>query len=215
VLNLVRWFGRWSSSLRNGRTPLDDQSPWISLAAIDYLESILHPEARVFEWGSGGSTLFLASRARSVVSVEHNRQWFEQVRTRAAQLGLTNCEILLIEPEPGVERPVGDPSDWNGYVSSAAEFSGCTFRNYVTFIDSFADEYFDLILIDGRARPSCFKHALRKVRVDGHIVWDNTERSYYEVAMRHATERASRADLPGPLPYMRAFVNTTVFRRDA
>lgn len=34
---------------------------------------------RVFEWGSGGSTLWFAQRAASVVSIEHNLNWHDRV----------------------------------------------------------------------------------------------------------------------------------------
>ena len=40
--------------------------------------------ARVFEWGSGMSTIWLARRARQVVSVEDDHSWFERLSPRLA-----------------------------------------------------------------------------------------------------------------------------------
>jgi predicted O-methyltransferase YrrM len=47
--------------------------------AAEYLESLLTGEEVAFEWGSGESTRWLASRVREVVSVETDQEWFERV----------------------------------------------------------------------------------------------------------------------------------------
>ncbi|MES1224680.1 MAG: hypothetical protein ABUT20_54815, partial [Bacteroidota bacterium] len=36
-----------------------------------------------------------------------------------------------------------------------------------------------LILIDGRARTSCIKHAVGKLKPSGFLILDNAERKYY------------------------------------
>ena len=64
----VRNFRRWSRALRPGASALADGAPWIPFAARDFLEKALRPEMRVCEYGSGGSTLFFASRVRELVS---------------------------------------------------------------------------------------------------------------------------------------------------
>src|SRR5688572_27506537 len=51
--------------------------PWLPAAAVSFLDDKL-AGLSVFEWGSGGSTLWFAERARSVVSVEHDPVWFAQ-----------------------------------------------------------------------------------------------------------------------------------------
>ncbi|HEY0953010.1 MAG TPA: hypothetical protein VGD85_22645, partial [Nocardioides sp.] len=51
--------------------------PWWTFAAADAVEDFLRarPGARVLEWGSGASTVWLARRAGSVVTVEHDPAW--------------------------------------------------------------------------------------------------------------------------------------------
>ena len=39
-------------------SPLEIQLPWISYGAIDFLDGYLKPDMTVYEYGSGGSTLF-------------------------------------------------------------------------------------------------------------------------------------------------------------
>jgi len=67
----------------NGASPLDLELPWFSYAAIDFLAERLSPDMQVCEYGSGGSTLFFARRARQVLSIEDNQKWFELVTERS------------------------------------------------------------------------------------------------------------------------------------
>ena len=57
--------------------------PWLSPRAVEYFESLLNPEMRVLEHGSGGSTLWLASRVASVTSIEGDADWQTAVRSQA------------------------------------------------------------------------------------------------------------------------------------
>ena len=50
--------------------------PWYTYPAIEYLDQLDFSGARVFEWGSGWSTLWWAERALQVHSVEHDPKWF-------------------------------------------------------------------------------------------------------------------------------------------
>ena len=69
--------------------------PWVNYALIDLLEERLRPDMRVFEYGSGYSTLFFASRCRSVTSVEHDAAWLAVLR------GMAPANVRLIEAAPG------------------------------------------------------------------------------------------------------------------
>lgn len=53
--------------------------PWMNYSIISFLEQRLNKTMRVFEFGSGYSTLFYARFVESVVAVEHNREWFETI----------------------------------------------------------------------------------------------------------------------------------------
>ena len=57
--------------------------PWWTWGAIKYLEHRIPHDARVLEWGAGYSTVWLASRAASVVSIEHDAAWADWVRDHA------------------------------------------------------------------------------------------------------------------------------------
>jgi hypothetical protein len=53
--------------------------PWYTYPAIEYLRSFNFKECDVFEFGAGNSSLFWSTHARSIVSVEDNRGWFQSV----------------------------------------------------------------------------------------------------------------------------------------
>jgi len=50
--------------------------PWITYPALEFLSQFDYAESDVFEFGSGNSTLFWARRARNVVSIETDKDWF-------------------------------------------------------------------------------------------------------------------------------------------
>jgi len=122
-----------------------------------------------------------------------------------------NWQIYLVEPETGFGTT--NPADPDSYVSSGIQYKGQIFWKYATFVDRFPDEYFDLILIDGRARPSCFKHAIPKTKKGGYIVWDNTDRLHYQKTMTIAPVDFKFLDFPGPSPYVSFFTRTSIWHR--
>ncbi|UGS35129.1 class I SAM-dependent methyltransferase [Capillimicrobium parvum] len=73
--------------------------PWFTFPTIDYLRQLDFSDRRVFEYGSGSSTSFWSGLARDVVSVEHDRNWHEQI----ASLDLPNVDIILATGREYVE----------------------------------------------------------------------------------------------------------------
>lgn len=51
------------------------------------------------------------------------------------------------------------------------------------------DECFDIILIDGRDRVRCARNAVARLKEDGIIIWDNSERACYEDGDRFLREQ--------------------------
>ena len=66
------------------------------------------------------------------------------------------------------------------YSSKSGQFGGKNFEDYVKIIDIYPNENFDLIIVDGRSRVSCLKHAQDKVKVGGFILLDDTDREEYD-----------------------------------
>lgn len=56
-----------------------DVNPWWGRSIIDLIKKHLNKSMRVFEWGSGNSTLFWGKYVKEVVSIEHDRNWYEKM----------------------------------------------------------------------------------------------------------------------------------------
>jgi hypothetical protein len=147
--------------------------PWWTFAAIDEADKFLKSRSspRVFEYGSGASTIWLARRAASVTSIEHDRPWHGVVSKRLAVH--KNAAVKLIEAD-------ADPVP--GYLSEKPGWQGRSFRQYASAIDAEPGR-FDLIVIDGRARGACLGHAIEKLASDGMILFDNSARGRYRSAI--------------------------------
>ena len=146
-------------NLRNGHSPLDLEIPWFSYAAIDYLETYLQKSMSVFEFGSGGSTLFFAKRAKQVNTVENEVAWFDRVSQRLKDKSIKNVEIQLRQFD------VKNPADFE----------------QSDYLKAMAGTTFDVIVIDGaeewvQVRPICFQHAEQRVIPGGIIIVDDSWR---------------------------------------
>lgn len=76
-------FGQWRSVReRMAVNAKGMEVPWYTYPAIEYLSGFDFSDCDVFEFGSGNSSAFWASRARSVCSVEDNQDWFDVVRKK-------------------------------------------------------------------------------------------------------------------------------------
>ncbi|MEM7668603.1 MAG: class I SAM-dependent methyltransferase [Pseudomonadota bacterium] len=148
--------------------------PWWTFRAIDAAENFLagRPDARVFEFGSGASTLWLAKRAAGVISVDHDAGWHDLVRGRLPETG--NVTLVMRPADPGAPDPA--------YLSEKSGYGGQSFQAYASEIDHH-EGLFDLIVIDGRARVACLRHALAKRAPGGMILFDNSGRARYRDAI--------------------------------
>jgi hypothetical protein len=187
--------------------------PWITLQAKSLLEKYLKKSDRVFEYGGGGSTLFLLPLVAELITVEHNAEWFQRLSELIGQSGFKNWQGFYVPPQKAEPLVLADKSDPAHYVSADPEFSGYNFFAYASAIDSYPDDYFAAVLVDGRARPSCAAHALRKIRRGGLLVIDNIERDYYLRSIQPKLDIEFRLvlDKVGPIPYLRHFTQTGIW----
>jgi len=85
----------WMNSLALGR-PVDAQGqpvPWMNFQVVQLLRERLAADLTLFEFGSGHSTAFYASKVRHVTSVEYDAKWLEVVRATApANVSLLACD---------------------------------------------------------------------------------------------------------------------------
>ncbi len=204
-------FGEWLRSHQKGYL-LKRPMPWIAFDAYDYLAEMLPEKARVFEYGSGGSTLFWLTRKNcQCVSIEHNPQWFAIVNKYVA--GLSNQKALeyrLVEPAvfKSDRLDVYDPTK---YLDD--KMRNFSFEKYVKQIDEFPDAYFDLVMVDGESRPACIAHGCRKVRSGGFLIVDNAERRDYFNHVKALLEPFDEISFRGVVPAAMIMSQTNIYRR--
>jgi SAM-dependent methyltransferase len=198
----LRFAAPYLRSLAVDRSPLDDGIPWLAYRAVAWLERTLREDMKVFEYGSGGSTIFLARRVSQVVSVEPDRAWRDLTERALTELRLRNVTYLLREPAPASP---------GAFSSTDPAYQGLGFEAYVKSIDAYPDATFDLVAVDGRARPACVIRSISKVKPDGYILLDDSDRPYYHEGVE-ALAAHRRLDFRGAAPYKTEPSQTTVWK---
>lgn len=201
--------GAWFRS-RQANYLLDHAIPWITYDAAAYLRANVRRGSRVFEYGSGSSTLFWASCDADCTAVEHDADWYGFVKQRIGANSRIDLRLIAAD-DPPVAQSTNDLADPAAYLSDWVNLAGSTFRNYVTQIDPFPDKSFDIILIDGQARPSCILHSYRKVKPGGMLILDNADvPRYLEQAHKYLTEFECLS-FPGIAPIEGVLSQTNIY----
>jgi hypothetical protein len=167
--------------------------PWWTYRAIDWVEAWLAQRTapvRVFEYGAGASTAFLSRRGCEVYAVENDAGFARAIQPMLRSAG--GARLLVRTPTPAQHPRIA--SKKNG-------FAGLEFSDYVATIDEIGG-VFDLIIIDGRARPACLAAALPHLSHDGAVIFDNSRRRRYREAIRASGLRERPlSGLTPTLPY--------------
>lgn len=72
---------------------IEKSKPWLVPASVIYIETILTPESMILEAGAGASTIWFAKRAKAVLSFEHNKSWFNDVKETLDHHGIKNVDL--------------------------------------------------------------------------------------------------------------------------
>jgi precorrin-6B methylase 2 len=126
--------------------------PWWSYSFNDFFIPKLNKNLEIFEYGSGNSTIFLSKRVKSIISIEHNKEYYEYVKQQIDN----NVNLKYI------------PLDkYNG------EYSKIVLKE---------QKFFDVIIIDGRDRINCLKNSIQKLKDNGVLILDDSQRKNYQEA---------------------------------
>lgn len=182
----------WHRSV-TGRVPVTasgEPQPWLTYPAIDWLDRVLTPSVRVFEYGAGSSTSWFAQpgRIRETISVEHDPEWFTQLpQPPNGKIIYVPCEGTWWEAdeEAPYVRAVADGAPW------------------------------DVIVIDGMARHACARVASKYLSSAGLVILDDTNTAQSVEAQAELTNRGlGRLDFWGLKPGITSRCCTSMFSRD-
>lgn len=215
TVSQLKYFSKWKNSLKPEASSVKDQQPWITFQAIEFLRTACNSNSKVFEYGGGGSTLFFTGLAKEVVTIEHDKEWFKILSDVVKKKSISNWNGNLLTTNDGnlVNHP--SKSDPEHYSSGDLNSKNKNYKDYVCSIDKFNDGYFDFVLVDGRSRASCIKHSLPKLKKNGYLIVDNSDRQYYFDAFKETLNKDFQIVLNGfgATPYLQHFTKTTIWKK--
>lgn len=208
---LIRSFPLWyATNRRAGSGPALSGIPWMAISAIRFLRRKDFSKSKVFEWGSGGSTIFFAMRAQQIISIEHDTEWYHEVGALLRNRSISNVNLKLIEPTSAADSSQ-DAADPNAFASSDERYIGKSFAAYSQHIEEYPKKEFGVVLVDGRARSSCLAKAIPHVQSGGLLVLDNSDREYYLEQTLPLLNSWKRYDFMGPVPFSLNFSKTSIW----
>jgi hypothetical protein len=166
---------------------IDKRIPWFSYAAIEKLPEFVKGFHEVLEWGAGGSTLWWLDQGCEVTTIEHDRTWVGHVRTHVRPEQAKRWHSFVVEAER---------SGHAGYASRMRP--GLFFQDYAKYPATLGRKY-DVICVDGRARPACMLEAPALLRSGGLLILDNSDRATYAPSLAKLVGW-HRMDFFGPGP---------------
>lgn len=128
--------------------------PWITDGANLFLQDRVQSGEikNVLEFGSGASTIWFLKNGLNVISIEHDKEWYDKI-SGIIQENNFQCEYIL------AERP----------------YSNICEKYYNNML-------FDLVIVDGRDRVLCVEKSKKLVKPNKFLMLDNDEREQYKKA---------------------------------
>ncbi|MDQ3395189.1 MAG: hypothetical protein M3512_13905 [Bacteroidota bacterium] len=157
-------------------------TPWTSQASIIIFEKILNKNMIGLEYGSGKSTLYFASKLKNLLSVEHAKDWYENIKVLLESKNIKNVDYRLVEKNK--------PCSGNTSIEIQNKLKLPKFHirkdyeAYYNVVNEFPEQHFDFILVDGRARVECAINCIGKLKRNGILVLDNAERERYSPVIK-------------------------------
>ncbi len=140
--------GHFMSSLRaKAINQKGEPIPWYTYSALDFLKYRNFEDKHILEFGGGQSSLWWGSVAQKVVTLEGDKPWHDLIKNNMPQ----NVDLHYISMENRNEFTQIVASVLNSY------------------------QLFDIIIIDGLYREEALKMALKYIKPNGAIIFDNAE----------------------------------------
>ena len=130
----------------------------------DLIMPYLTKGAKVLEYGSGNSSLEIANIVKSLLTIEHEATWYNIVK-RALP---SNANIIFKPPTCLTWGTDGTYEQFKEYIESPYQY-----------------KYFDVIIIDGRARVGCAKYCKNVANKNTVIFVHDYQRPEYKEIEKH------------------------------
>jgi len=162
--------------------------PWMHLSEINLILRFLNNQHSMLEWGCGGSTILFSKYVKDYYSIEHNKEWYQQVNDKIISNNLQNINFHHVPTDDGIEKDFLPETE--GKLLSHKD----RYKTYSKYPLQW-DIKFDRILIDGRARQFCVEECIPLLKQDSlvffHDFWMNGRDRYRDAALKYFNEVAS------------------------
>ena len=165
---------------------LPEQS-WRDISIFkEVLSKVEGRKLRIFEWGSGSSTVYYPKFLRSIgrqfdwYAVDNCKEWFQRGQEKIANAGLTGQVQIFCFDFPAFWQVPGysydNPVPPQNYTSSA---------NVTEYVDcpKQLTGRFDVIIVDGRFRRRCLEVAAELLAPQGIVILHDANRAHYHSSL--------------------------------
>lgn len=177
--------------------------PWMHDKEIElvikYIENA--SDKNMLEYGSGGSTLLFSKYVKAYYSIEHNLDWYFEVRKKLVDNDVRNVVQYLNDYPKGRAEVYREFYDkWSELIKLVSKeklnnYHGITdyldpkemyvWYDYVNSIDKFNEPRYDFVFIDGRSRINCAQKVLNYIDENSLVfIHDFFPRQEYNVVFK-------------------------------
>lgn len=138
-------------------------NPWMSHQEIQTILKYLDTSKIMLEYGCGGSTLFFPEYVKEYYSIEHNKNWYHKIYPQISN----NVSLFYVDKNsdtPESERIFA--TNWDDLDLSSRSKD---YKDYISYPFKI-NLKFDIVLIDGRARPECAKFILSYLNEEAYVI---------------------------------------------
>lgn len=133
-----------------------------------FIEKYLNGDDVLLEWGSGNSTLYFSGIVKKVITIEHDIDWINTIKSVIDGYNIDNIEMHYIP----AHSPTPDPCRYE------------QFKDYIEYVKKNQFK-FTKVLIDGRARKYCAKSIWDYIDEDTIVFIHDFNRPDYQKTLKY------------------------------
>jgi hypothetical protein len=143
-------------------------TPLMHKYEYEFIEKYLNKDDIFLEWGSGNSTLYFSGLVKKVISIEHDKDWINNIQIAVDNYNIENIELNYI----AAHTPDPIPCRYE------------QFKNYIEFPKN-NNLKFTKVLIDGRARKYCAKAIYDMIDENVIVMIHDFNREDYQMTLKY------------------------------
>lgn len=150
------------------KNKFDSFKPLMHEHECKFIEKYLNPKDTLLEWGCGNSTIYFSGLVNKIITIEHDIDWLNIIKTTINAYEIENIETHYI----AAHSPEPIPCRYE------------QFKDYIEYVRKNELE-FTKVLIDGRARKYCAKSIYDYIDEDVIVIIHDFNRPDYQMTLKY------------------------------